>query len=307
MLSMVSTDGGQTFSQQAMVCGGGNKTVFGRAHNCPDGSAVGDGRGGMHVVFDWSTGLGATGPDPDNGLGYMHCDTPLGPCTVFPVPVNSMKQNGNLPYQYRTTYGGTVLQRGPGDWLVLTAVSTKGNRGGVWALAALTATNVTGPYTVPKVLLHPESTRWHPHPCEFYPCFANGGYAYCPCTSLQANRGYQVLFRAPLNNATDPLAWEVHQAGSLYHWEGEQSRSAGIWGQTFNGFVATDGSFRIMYPSRDASGTGTINLATCASFANLTARGFWVSAPAADAIAVYPRTYTDLRVTTTVTNPRQVG
>ena len=51
-------------------------------------------------MFDWSTGLGAPGTDPDNGLGYMHCKTPLGPCSVAPTPVNSMKQNGGVAEPY---------------------------------------------------------------------------------------------------------------------------------------------------------------------------------------------------------------
>lgn len=302
MLAMGSSDGGATFTERSVVCGGANNTIFGRVHTCPDGSAVSDGHGGVHVVFDWSTGLGARGPDPDNGLGYMHCTHPLGPCTVSPTPVNSMHQNGALPYKYRTTYGGTLLQR-DADWLVLTAISTAGNAGGVWGLAALTAPNASGPYTTPTLLLHPESARWHPHPCEFYPCFAHDGYAYCPCTSVQRNRGYQVLFRAQLADATTPAAWEVHQAGSLYHWGGEASRATGIWGQTFNGFVDSAGGFRIMYPARNEQGLGTLNLAYCPSFPNLTTRGFWVSAPADESVAVFPATRTDFTVAATVVNP----
>ena len=47
---------------------------------CPDGSAVDDGKGGVHIVFDWSTGLGAPGPNADNGLGY-ECALPCVPNT----------------------------------------------------------------------------------------------------------------------------------------------------------------------------------------------------------------------------------
>ena len=50
-------------------------------------------------------------------------------------------------------YGGTLLKRGDSDWIVLTAMSTRGNAGGVWALAALTATDPAGPYTAPNLLL----------------------------------------------------------------------------------------------------------------------------------------------------------
>ena len=49
--------------------------LFNKSHGCPDGSAVADGAGGVHIVFDWSTGLGAPGTDPDNGLGCVYHTT----------------------------------------------------------------------------------------------------------------------------------------------------------------------------------------------------------------------------------------
>jgi hypothetical protein len=69
MLGLGSTDGGHTFvpSTGPLVCSG-NTTLFpGIGPNgagttgCPDGAAVDDGKGGVHMVFDWSTGLGAHG------------------------------------------------------------------------------------------------------------------------------------------------------------------------------------------------------------------------------------------------------
>ena len=54
-----------------------------------------------------------------------------------------MVNNTPIAPGYRSTYGGTLLQRGD-DWLVLTAMSTHGNAGGIWALAAMTAPNASG-------------------------------------------------------------------------------------------------------------------------------------------------------------------
>lgn len=122
-----------------------------------------------------TTGLGEG--SKDNGLGYQHCTTPLGPCTISPVAVNRMTNNTVIAPGYVTTYGGTLLKRASG-WLVLSAMSTHGNSGGIWALAAMTSNGTSPdpavtPYSAPTLLLYPESDRWHPHPCEFYPCFAD--------------------------------------------------------------------------------------------------------------------------------------
>ena len=52
------------------------------------------------VAQDWTTGLGAHTPDADNGLGYQHCLTPTGPCTVSDVPVNRMADNPTIAPGY---------------------------------------------------------------------------------------------------------------------------------------------------------------------------------------------------------------
>ena len=269
---------------------------------CPDGAAVDDGNGGVHMVFDWTTGLGAA--SKDNGIGYQHCTTPVGPCKISPVPVNRMTDNTLIPPAYLSTYGGTLLQRRT-DWIVLSAMSTRGNAGGVWALAVMVSNGdhpdpaVSGAYSAPQLLLYPQSDVWHPHPCEFFPCFAAGSYAYCPCTSLQANHGMQVLYRAPLEAAHQPESWQVHQAGSLYHWEG-QAHAPGIWGQTFSGFADAHGGFQMMYPSLNTKGLGTINLARAANFSALRSPGFWVSAPRSDQMTVFSKTFTAFSLRTTV-------
>lgn len=55
MLGLSSTDGGKEWaaSKGALVCD--SKTLlYNLSHGCPDGSAVDDGSGGVHMVFDWS-------------------------------------------------------------------------------------------------------------------------------------------------------------------------------------------------------------------------------------------------------------
>jgi hypothetical protein len=278
MLGMDSNDGGRhwTASKGPLVCDG-KTLLYNISHGCPDGSAVDDGKGGVHMVFDWNTNLGLG--SRDNGLGYQHCATALGPCKISPVPVNRMVNNTLISPGYISTYGGTLLKRAA-DWLVLTAMSTRGNGGGIWALAAMTSNGsspdpAVSPYTTPKLMLYPESDRWHPHPCEFFPCFADQTHAYCPCTSVQRSRGMQVLFRAPLESAHVSRSWEVFQVGSLYHWEG-QATAPGMWGQTFSGFVDVHGGLQIMYPSLTSDGLGTINLARAPSLSKLRSHGFWV-------------------------------
>jgi hypothetical protein len=302
MLGMGSTDGGHEWnvSKGPLVCD--YKTLlYNISHGCPDGTAVDDGNGGVHMIFDWNTNIGAS--SRDNGLGYQHCASPLGPCKISAVPVNRMADNIPISPGYISTYGGTLLKR-KSDWLVLTAMSTRGNAGGIWALAAMTS-NGSDPdpaasgYSRPELMLHPESNHWHPHPCEFFPCFADASYAYCPCTSLQKSRGMQVLYRAALESAHQPTSWEVYQSGSFYHWLGQDS-APGLWGQTFSGFVDVHGGLQVMYPSKSRAGLGTINMARAPNFAQLRSPGFWVSAPSSDQLTVFSKTFSSFTLHATI-------
>ena len=64
------------------------------------------------------------------------------------------------------------------------------------------------------------------------PAFEARGYVYAPFTSVGTNREFQVMYRAPVENATRPSAWEIVQAGSFLHWEGQVE--GGVFGQTFS-------------------------------------------------------------------------
>lgn len=125
-------------------------------------------------------------------------------------------------------------------------------------------------------------------PTEPYPAFAHDGYVYTPFTSVSTNREFQVLYRARLERATDPAAWELVQSGSFHHWEGEPT--GGIWGQTFSAFVDDRGEMNVMYPALDAMSRGSIHVAHRPWNKPLSSNGFWVSGPRASATAVMSKT-----------------
>eukprot|EP00039_Didymoeca_costata_P024733 m.11272 g.11272 ORF g.11272 m.11272 type:complete len:702 (+) comp4411_c0_seq1:231-2336(+) len=289
MLAMISTDGGKTWGNETVVLMG-NKSLYDRGGGVPDGSVVYE-DGVLHMVHDW--GLpGSLGSNNGNGgLGYANSTKgPLGPFERSAVPLNAERNNTPISPGYRMVYGGSLIRRSS-DWLIVSAMSTAGNAGGMWAMVAMSSPNPYGPYSAPKLIMWPQSGVWHPHPCEFYPAFSVGDYVYAPCTSLSANRNYQVLYYAQLEDALSPTAWKVYQDGSLWHWEGAEFEAAGIWGQTFSAFVENEtGTMHIMYPSKDQSDVGTINVASRQWDAPYVDEGFWVSAPSADSLAIMWKT-----------------
>ena len=73
------------------------------------------------MIFDWGTGFPNAGPNPDIGLGHQHCSSPLGPCTISPVPVN--REQNNTPIvkspggnKYLASYGGSLFKRSSASW-----------------------------------------------------------------------------------------------------------------------------------------------------------------------------------------------
>ena len=101
-----------------------------------------------HVVFDWT--------DPNNndgGLGYAS-GPPFGPFTRSSVPITSQSTMPPLPLPiYQRVYGGTLHKRSDTDWIILSAISTRGNGGGTWGLCCMTASSPTGPWSIPILLL----------------------------------------------------------------------------------------------------------------------------------------------------------
>src|SRR5207253_5807775 len=128
-----------------------------------------------------------------------------------------------------------------------------------WAMYAITAPKPGGPYCEPVLVRHVEGDYFHPPLMEFFPAFTYGEYVYAPATSVALNRNFQCLFRAPIEKADDPAAWELYRHGSLWHSEDVDHEFFGIWGQTFSGWVGEDRVLHAMYPSRDTNGNGTVN------------------------------------------------
>ncbi len=231
--------------------------------HAPDVSVVyADGR--YHMCYDWTTqsttweNVVDPGPEANSGVGYAWSDRPEGPFHPTDAPLATTREQVPLLGKYRRLYASTLIRRA-NDWLVLTLTDSGPNFG--WALAGMTAANPEGPYTEPRLLMHPECDGYHPPLLEFFPAFVHEGYIYSPATSVALNRNYQALFRAPIEEATDPKAWELITSGSLWHAEPLEHETFGIWGQTFSGFVDSGNTLHVMFPSRDSQGKGTINLA----------------------------------------------
>lgn len=232
--------------------------------HAPDASVIyADGR--YHMSFDWTTKTttwaNAANPPPDanSGVGYAWAEQPEGPFHVTARPVASTREQPLLMGRYRRLYASSIHRR-KSDWLVLTLTDSGPYFG--WALLGMTSAQAEGPYSKPQLLLHPTSMRFHPPLMEFFPSFAHDGFLYAPATSVAANRNFQTVFRAPIEEAMRPEAWQIYQYGSVWHAEPVENEACGLWGQTFSGTVDSSGVLQALFPSRDAQGMGTINLAT---------------------------------------------
>ncbi|MCP4643931.1 MAG: hypothetical protein GY851_26040 [bacterium] len=262
-----SRDGGKTWEHLGRVLDNPSHVFDGEVHpasRAPDCMVIhADGR--YHMCFDWatanSTWENAASPpaEANNGVGYAWAERPEGPWHIAPEPVVTTRDQALLEGKYRRLYASSIIRRA-NDWMVVTLTDSGPCFG--WALVGMTAPKPDGPYASPKLLLHPESDRFHPPLLEFFPAFVHEGYVYAPTTSVALNRNFQTVFRAPLEQAMDPEAWEIVQHGSVWHADPVENEAFGIWGQTFSGFIDPDGVFRVMFPSRDAQGHGTINLAS---------------------------------------------
>jgi hypothetical protein len=262
--------------------------------------------GKYHMAFDWGTSNstwenafnpkgGADGAD--GGAGYAVSDRPEGPWIVCPRPFfcNSTLWQQPILGKYRRFYGTSLLRR-KDDWLIL--VLTDSAQYHSWGLVCATAKDPAGPWSALHPLLHTEDDRYHPAIVEFFPAFAHDGFAYAPATSLAGNRNYQAVFRAPLERAHETAAWEIWQDGSAWHAEDVEHEHHGIFGQTFAGGVSPDGMLRVMFPSRDANGMGTINLAERPWNQPYREQGFVVSAHDAAQIPLLRQGYADFSLTT---------
>jgi len=286
---LVRRRGAETWENLGVVLAGSSETFDGDGASpgaTPDVS-VAYADGAYHMVYDWARRDGTRG-----GIAYARALHPAGPWVRAAEPIHVDAAQSPILGRYVRMYAATLLRRRR-DWLILAMMSTPGNAGGTWALVGLVASEAAGPYGPPTLLLWPQSERFHPAPVEFYPAFARDGFAYAPATSVARNRSYQVLYRAPLERAHVPEAWEIARDGSCWHDEPVPHEAHGIWGQTFSAAIADDGTMDAMFPSRTADDVGTINLAA-RPFREPFRHGFVVSAPNAPALALLQRAFGDL-------------
>jgi len=233
----------------------------------------------------------------DEGIGYAVADRPEGPFVRAPKPIHSTTTQPVLFEKYKRTYAQTLFRR-KNDWLVLAMMD--GAKLFSWALVALTARDPAGPYGEPIFLRCVDHDTYHPALMEYYPAFVHDGFVYAPCTSVAVNRNFQMLFRAPLEAATDPAAWEIVREGSDWHSEDVPHERDGIWGQTYSGIVDHAGTLHVMFPSRDAHHTGTINLASRPWNAPLRQRGFHFSGHEGPSLTFLRHSYGGFRFEATV-------
>jgi hypothetical protein len=290
-----SKDGGSAWEDLGTVLNGSTSTFDGdgkRPGGTPDVSVVFSG-GAYHLIYDWAN------PDnSDGGLAYARADRPEGPFVRANDPIHSESRQRLILGKYKRVYAPTLFKR-KNDWLILADMSTPRNAGGTWALVAMTAANPSGPYSRPELLIYPQSGVFHPAPVEFYPCFTHSENIYVPATSLGANRSFQALFRAPLEQAHLPSAWTIVRCGSCWHDEPVEWEAHGLWGQTFSGFVDAAGSLKALFPSKDGADHGTMNLAE-RDWLKPNRDGFILSAPNGPALSLLLKEYRDFELTAEV-------
>jgi hypothetical protein len=246
-----SSDRGETWTNLGVVLHG-DTNMFDRGGHTPDAGVVyADNR--YHMVYDWGT----LNFNEEGGLAYAWAEKPEGPWHRAEQPITRNTTLPKLLGRYQRTYSATLLRRAH-DWLIL-AMMDDAPHG--WAMFAITAPNANGPYGERRLVRNVEADYYHPPLMEFMAAFVHGDYVYAPATSVALNRNFNVIFRAPLERADDPAAWSIFEHGSVWHSEDVENEFYGIWGQNFSGAVSRNGVLRVMFPSRDALGRGTINMA----------------------------------------------
>jgi hypothetical protein len=274
-------------------------------YSAPDVSVVYDG-GRYHMVYDWATSNLTTEVEfrpkdypkgADVGIAYAWSERPEGPFHCHPQPIFSTRRQAGEPFlgKYDYFYGGSLVRRKQ-DWLVLMDMAA--TEYSDWGLTVTTAKDPQGPWSPPAVLFSVDNDQFQPPLVEYFPAFAHAGWVYAPAYSITANRNFQLVRRAPIEKATDPNASEIFQHGSVWHAEDAENEAAGLWGQTFTGFVDANNQFQVMFPSLDASGLGTINLASRRWDKPYTEAGFHMSGHAGPAISHLRRFYADFSLET---------
>jgi hypothetical protein len=254
------------------------------ANIAPDATVLfADGR--YHLAYDWATDntTWATASAPrdgaDSGAAYAWSERPEGPFHRASRPILRTSELQRLfpaSGKYRRAYGTSLVRR-QHDWLALTDVDS--GPCFAWGQVAMTATDPLGPWSEPLLVTSLEGDGYFPSPVEAFPAFVHGGFVYDPKTSVGATRNFQVIHRAPVEEAHRPEAWSLYQHGTAWHAEPVPHEGFGLWGQTFSGAVDRAGNLRVLFPSRHwPDCVGTINLATRPWAMPLRERGFVFSA-----------------------------
>ena len=278
-----SKNRGQTWENLGPILVG-DPQMFDKNGHTPDVSIV-FANGRYHMVYDW----GRVNFNADGGLAYAWADKPEGPWHRATQPITLNSTLTHLLGRYQRTYAATLVRR-KNDWMIVAMLD---NAPYSWALFAMTAPEPQGPYSERKLVRNVEAGYFHPPLMEFYPAFADGDWVYATATSVARNRNFQIMFRAPLEKAMDPKAWEIFRHGSVWHSEDVPNEAYGIWGQTFSGWVDQKRVLWALFPSRNEAGFGTINLATRPWSKPLRERGFHLSGHTAPSLTCLRRSYSD--------------
>ena len=254
--------------------------------------------GRYHMAYDWATDntTWPTAVSPrdgaDNGAAYAWAERPEGPFHRAPRPIlrtSDLQRIFPPAGKYRRAYGTSLVRR-QHDWLVLTDVDS--GPFFAWGQVAMTATDPAGPWSAPVLVTSLEGDDYFPSPVEAFPAFVHDGYVYDPKTSVGANRNFQVIHRARIEEAHLPEAWTLYQHGTAWHAEPVPHEGFGIWGQAFSGAVDHNGDLRVLFPSRHwPDSVGTINLATRPWDVPLRERGFVFSAHSGPSVTVTRTAY----------------
>ena len=262
---------------------------------CPDAVLYYDARRKKYLLtYDWGTDNATwfiahnyVGTGADAGAAVAWADSPAGPFERVARPVFLNSQLHGRYGRFDRFYATTVIPR-KNDYLALMLCDSGPSF--AWGLAGATASAPEEGFSMPKMLLSADLQTYYPTPVEFYPAFVVGDTVYAPATSVCANRSYQALFAAPLEEAHRPEAWKLAADGGLWHARPLSDEHYGIFGQTFSGVVDGDGLFRVMYPSRDERGWGTLMTAS-RPWDRPYSDGFTLSGHAAPSITLLRRMY----------------
>jgi hypothetical protein len=234
----------------------------------PDITIVFD-RDRYHIAYDWANDNwrwpDALNPrrEPDSGCAYAWSERPEGPFHRATQPIlrsSDLPKRFAMAKKYIRNYGTSIVRR-ENDWLALTLGDSQDHFS--WGVLAMTAADPQGPWSDPVLVMSVEGNCYYPPIFEPFPTMIHDGYVYSHGASVAMNRNFQVIYRAKIEDAHKPEAWQLFQNGSAWHSEFAVNEGVGIWGQSYSGFVDRDGQFQVMFPSREReANVGTISLAS---------------------------------------------